>query len=251
MSTKNNVCGTKPCAGQLLLAALIGLSSGGQVVADGATELAGEALLTEVDIGQEIAPITSVSFLAQLREQAPASVTVLDRRFIEAAPATSLTDLFRLVPGFQSYFVNAGEPRVNYHVLPDSYPRRIEVKVDGRSVYESIFNTVIWSSLGLQLQDVERIEIVRGTNASVEGSNAFIGSINIVTRSPVNTRGTAITAQTGSDGIGLLSGSQTGELGGLNYRVAATYQREDGFADAPGTAMDDSMEAKSFNVRSV
>ena len=209
------------------------------------------AVVTELDFNHQLQPIKSVSFLTQMRSQAPASVTVLDRAFIDAAPATSITDLFRLVPGFQSYFVNAGEPRVNYHVLPDSYPRRIEVKVDGRSVYESIFTTVIWPSLGLQLQDIERIEIVRGTNAAVEGSNAFIGSINIVTRSPINIKGLSATAQTGSDGIGLLAGSQTGELGALSYRMAVNYQREDGFTDAPGTAMDDSMEAKSFNLRGV
>ncbi len=207
-------------------------------------------LITELDIGAEIAPLRGVSFLDQQRAQAPAAITVLDRAFIEAAPATSLTDLFRLVPGFQSYLAAAGEGRVNYHVMADSYPRRMEVKVDGRSVYESIFTTVIWSSLGLQLQDIERIEIVRGTNAASEGSNAFIGSINIVTRSPLNSSGVSVTARTGSDGIGALAGSQSGEIGAVSYRLAASYQREDGFADI-AEGMDDTMEAKSVDLRAV
>lgn len=208
-------------------------------------------LLTEMELGEEIPTIKSVSFLTQARAQAPASVTILDRRFIESAPASSLTDLFRLVPGFQSYFVNAGEPRVNYHALADSYPRRMEVKVDGRSVYESIFTTVIWASLGLQLQDIDRIEIVRGSNAPVEGSNAFIGSVNIITRSPLNSGGTRVTLSRGSDAIGAVSASQTGQLGRWSYRAAANYQRQDGFDDAPGTAMDDSAEGHNLNWRGI
>lgn len=207
-------------------------------------------LITELDIGAEIPPLRGVSFLDQQRAQAPAAITVLDRAFIEAAPVTSLTDLFRLVPGFQSYLAAAGEGRVNYHVMADSYPRRMEVKVDGRSVYESIFSTVIWSSLGLQLQDIERIEIVRGSNAASEGSNAFIGSVNIVTRSPLNSSGRSVTARTGSDGIGALAGSQSGDIGAVSYRLAASYQREDGFADI-AEGMDDAMEAKSIDLRAV
>jgi len=207
-------------------------------------------LITEIDIGAEIPLLRGVSLLSQQRAQAPAAITILDRAFIEAAPATSLTDLFRLVPGFQSYLAAAGEGRVNYHVMADAYPRRMEIKVDGRSVYESIFTTVIWSSLGLQLQDIERIEIVRGTNAATEGSNAFIGSINIVTRSPLNSSGVSVTARNGSDGIGVLAGSQSGEVGDISYRVAASYQREDGFADIE-EGMDDAMEAKSVDLRAV
>lgn len=238
-----------PLASMSVLLACAVTSQASPLSADTALEEIGGEVMTEVDFNHQVQPIESVSFLAQVRAQAPASVTVLDRAFIDAAPATSITDLFRLVPGFQSYFVNAGRAAVNYHAMGDSYPRRMEVKIDDRSVYESIFTSVIWSSLGIQLEDVERIEIVRGSNAASEGSNAFLGSVNIVTRSPANSGGSRISLSQGTDGIGSVTASQSGNFKEISYRLAANYQRQDGFDDVVGVAMDDSAEGDSANLR--
>ena len=112
----------------------------------------------------------------------PAAVTIIDRRTIEASAAVDVVDLFRLVPGFRAYYINANYPGVTYHALGDSNPRRLEVKVDGRSVYESIFSSVQWTTFGVELEDIDYIEVVRGANAPADGSNAFLASINIVTR---------------------------------------------------------------------
>ena len=142
-------------------------------------------MLTEDDLLVEIPIVSSVTHMEQTLLQAPASVTIIDRQTIQASTAVDITDLFRLVPGFQTYYVNGGRKGVTYHALGDEYPRRLEVKVDGRSVYESLFSAVTWSTIGVDLDDIEYIEVVRGANAAADGSNAFLASINIVTRSPL------------------------------------------------------------------
>src|SRR5690606_39526973 len=89
------------------------------------------------------------------------------------------------VPGFQSYHVSHNRYGISYHGIGREFANQMEVMVDGRSVYETIFSTVNWGTLGIELADIDHIEIVRGSNAPMQGSNAFMGSVNIVTRKPV------------------------------------------------------------------
>ena len=181
---------TPPLKKQLVLSSLC--------LAASSLTFAETAMLTEDDLLAEIPMVSSVTHMQQTLPQTPASVTILDRQTIQASTAVDITDLFRLVPGFQAYYVNGSRRGVTYHALGDDYPRRLEVKVDGRSVYESLFSAVTWSTIGVDLDDIEYIEIVRGANAAADGSNAFLASINIVTRSPLLDSGYSFRAQLGS-----------------------------------------------------
>jgi iron complex outermembrane receptor protein len=141
-------------------------------------------------------------------------------------------DLFRLVPGFQTYFVDGSRMGTTYHALGDEYPRRLEIKVDGRSVYESIFSAVDWSVIGVTLDDIEYVEIVRGANASADGSNAFLASINIVTRSPLADSGWSINSQLGTGDVRNANLAYTGTLGPVNHRTTLSIRSNDGFDDS-------------------
>ena len=121
--------------------------------------------------------------------------------------------LFRLVPGLQVYFYHANKPGVAYHTLGGEFSRRLEVKVDGRSVYESIFSSVEWNTLGVSLDDIDYIEVVRGSNAPADGSNAFLASINIVTRSPLVGNELTARAEIGNWGIRNSALTYTGKIG--------------------------------------
>jgi len=114
--------------------------------------------------------------------ESPASVSVIDRQMIESSGAREIADLFRLVPGFIVGQYNGSEPVVTYHGLGRRFLRQIQVLVDGRSVFIPSFGGVPWSNLPLLLQDIERIEIIRGPNAVTYGANAFLATINIITR---------------------------------------------------------------------
>ena len=134
--------------------------------------------LAEEDVFFSSLPlVASVSRLPQRLEDAPTSVTVIDRDTIRSLPIRDLNDVFRLVPGFQTYPNTTEAGRVTYHGLTDEeFSPRLQVLVDGRSMYSPAFrNGTNWALIPVALEDIERIEVVRGTNAVSYGSNAFLG----------------------------------------------------------------------------
>ena len=177
--------------------------------------LSDEWVITEDDLFAEIDTISGVTHLQQDLQQVPAAVTIIDRRTIESSTAVDLVDIFRLVPGFQVYFHHANKPGVAYHTPGGEYSRRLEVKIDGRSVYEPLLSSVEWNTLGLELDDIEYIEVVRGSNSPADGSNAFLASINIITRSPLVELGTQYSIDSGSRGLKRGIISHASELGQL------------------------------------
>ncbi len=194
--------------------------------------------------------VASVSRLPQQLADASASVTVIERDMIRASGARDLNDLFRLVPGFQTYPNNTDAARVTYHGLTDEdFSPRVQVLVDGRSQYSPLFrNGVNWATVPVALEDIERIEVVRGSNAVSYGSNAFMGVINIVTVSPALVRGVSVGVNRGNQGVRdvtLRGGGRLGEAGG--FRVTYQAKDDDGLEDR--FDWKDSFESRLVNVR--
>lgn len=176
----------------------------------------------------ELPIIASVSRLPQRLEDASASVTVIDRALIKASGARDLNDVFRLVPGFQTFPNNTEAARVTYHgVTDDEFAPRVQVLVDGRSQYSPLFRGgVNWATIPVALEDIERVEVVRGSNAVSYGSNAFLGVINIITVAPALTHGVSVSVSHGNQGVRdatLRAGRRLGEVGDLRL----TYQGKD------------------------
>ncbi|GGO86530.1 hypothetical protein GCM10011348_37560 [Marinobacterium nitratireducens] len=186
------------------------------------------AILSETDFYSAIPEIVSATRMPQKLTDAPASISIIDREMIRASGAVYVTDLFRLVPGFQSYRVNSNKFGVTYHGVSDDFPRRLEVLVDGRSVYLPMLSTVDWNSLGISLDDIDRIEVVRGSNVPAYGSNAFLGAINIVTRSPYSETGASLQVTGGSQDTRRVEGRFSTPLGATQTRISAGYDRNDG-----------------------
>jgi iron complex outermembrane receptor protein len=211
-----------------------------------------QGLLTEEDVFAEIDSVTGVTHLKQSLSQVPAAVTIIDRRTIEASTALNLVDLFRLVPGFQVYFIHGNKPGVTYHVPGGDYSRRLEVKIDGRSVYEPLLSSVEWNTIGVDIDDIEYIEVVRGSNTAADGSNAFIASFNIVTRSPLADAGTKFSVQHGNQGIKSRAISHSSQYDQLATRFTLKASNNEGFdlEDYPDYAGKDfSDSADTFTVR--
>jgi iron complex outermembrane receptor protein len=206
-----------------------------------------QGLLTEEDVFAEIDSVTGVTHLKQSLSQVPAAVTIIDRRTIEASTALNLVDLFRLVPGFQVYYIHGNKPGVTYHVPGGDYSRRLEVKVDGRSVYEPLLSSVEWNTIGVDIDDIEYIEVVRGSNTAADGSNAFIASFNIVTRSPLADAGTKFSVQHGNQGIKSRAISHSSQYDQLATRFTLKASDSQGFEDFDGKDISDS--ADTFTVR--
>lgn len=187
-------------------------------------------MLTEQDFFGEMPMVLSASRLSQPLSKAPAAVTVIDQDMIRASGLRDIPDLFRLVPGFNVAYTRDNTWGVGYHGLADAFSRRMQVLVDGRSVYTPGFGEVPWASLPLSIEDIERIEVVRGPNAATYGANAFFGVINIITKDPLDVQGAHASLQAGEQSNrGALFRYGGGNGNDFRYRLTLSDQRRDRF----------------------
>jgi hypothetical protein len=114
------------------------------------------------DQGQALPEILSATRLKQSPAAGPVSITVIDRALIEASGARDIPELMRLVPGMVVGYVKGNEITLNYHGDQVGSARRLQVLIDGRSVYCPRLATVDWTDLALAMEDIERIEVFRG-----------------------------------------------------------------------------------------
>jgi iron complex outermembrane receptor protein len=187
------------------------------------------AAVTEADFLDELPVVLSVSRLSQPVHEAPAAVTVIDRDMIRASGFRDIPDLLRLVPGFSVAYTRDNTWAVGYHGMGDAYSRRLQVLVDGRSIYSPHFGAVYWTDLPLSIDDIERIEVVRGPNAAVHGANAFAAVINIITKTAAQVQGSSVSLQAGEQSMRALTVRQGGGDAALRYRLTASAREHDRF----------------------
>jgi iron complex outermembrane receptor protein len=192
--------------------------------------------VSEQDYLNDMPVVLSVSRLPQRLDETPGAVTVLDRDFIRRSGARDVADLLRMVPGFQvSNSFESVAPLVSYHGAFDSYSNRLALLIDGRSAYSPYFIGSIGPGLQtVALQDIERIEVLQGSNSAAYGARAILGVINIVTRDPVDTRGVQGAISWGSNGIrDAQARVGWGDFGAL-FRLTADTRGDDGLSGANG-----------------
>lgn len=188
-----------------------------------------QATVTESDFFDDLPVVLSASRLSQPINEAPAAVTVIDRDMIRASGFRDIPDLLRLVPGFSVAYTRENTWAVGYHGLGDAFSRRFQVLVDGRSIYSPHFGAVNWGDLPLAIEDIERIEVVRGPNAAVFGSNAFLAVINIITQSAAQAKGGLASMQYGEQGMSGLTARYGGGDADMHWRVTLSSQNRDRF----------------------
>src|SRR5690606_18656887 len=118
---------------------------------------------------------------------------------------------------------------VSQHGTTFSDGRRMQVLVDGRSVYSIGLSDVKWTDLPLLLDDIERIEVTRGPNAAAYGANAFLGVINIITRDPRDSHGTALATRQGDGGVEDYQLRHAGHSDQAHWRLTLASRHDDGF----------------------
>ena len=185
---------------------------------------------------EELPVVLSASRLKQSINQAPAAVTVIDRDMIAASGARRIEELLRLVPGFYVGYVNGNSAIVGYHGLSDAYARRMQVLIDGVSIYSPLWGGIDWAELPLAVQNVERIEVVRGPNAVTYGANAFLGVINIITRDPATEPAYQLDANLGGNGVRDVTARLVRQGEGWRYRLTLGQRNDDGVAYLPDSA---------------
>lgn len=174
-------------------------------------------------------------------DRSPLAVDVITAEEIKASGAINLWDLLRFRVGMDVVEgrSSAGTDRavVSVRGMPRDLVTELQVLIDGRSVYSPLSGGVLWEHLPVQIQDIERIEIVRGPNAALYGSNAGLGVINILTRKPSKPFEASATALGGSLDTRLGMASVEAARGAWGARVSASDRAQDGFPKADGTGM--------------
>jgi iron complex outermembrane receptor protein len=194
------------------------------------------ATVSESDYLGDVPTVISVSRLAQTLQDTPGAVTILERDFIRQTGARTVVELLRFVPGFQTTTAfETDAPMATYHGRNDDWANRIQVLVDGRSVYSGLLQGsagIGWQSLALE--DIERIEVLRGSNSATYGARAFLGVVNIISRDVRETTGTSVRISKGENAIAD-AGMRVGwTAADASFRLSADSVSDDGLQGAFG-----------------
>ncbi|PYU33950.1 MAG: TonB-dependent receptor [Acidobacteria bacterium] len=168
--------------------------------------------------------VTSVSKTEQKLSQTASAIYVITQEDIQRSGATNIPDLLRMVPGMDVGQINASSWAISARGLNELYSHELLVMVDGRTVYTPTSGGVYWDVVDVPLEDIERIEVIRGPGGSVWGANAVNGVVNIITKTAAETRGAMVVAGGGNldQGFGTLQyGGSAGQS--TNYRVYSKY----------------------------
>src|SRR4029077_7399479 len=167
--------------------------------------------LTQLDLEDLMnVQVTSVSKREQKNSTAGAAIYVIPQEDIRRSGATNIPDLLRMVPGVNVARVDHSNWAVSIRGFNNVYANKVLVLIDGRSVYHPAFSGVFWFAQDVPLEDIERIEVIRGPGGTVWGANAMNGVINIITKKATETRGGMVVGCGGN----LDQGSGTVQYGG-------------------------------------
>jgi len=177
----------------------------------------------------EVPVVIAATRLQQSLLDAPAAVTVIDRALIRAAGARTIPDLLRLVPGMVVGRESGSDAYVSYHGTASFGSRRMQVQVDGRSIYQAALAAVDWIGLPLDVEDIERIEVVRGPSSAAYGANSFLGVVNIITRHPQDVPNAEAMVRSGENGVADAVGRLSLRGLGADWSWTAFHREDDGF----------------------
>jgi iron complex outermembrane receptor protein len=165
--------------------------------------------------------VTSVSKEASPAFRTPAAISVLTRDDIRRSGATTIPDLLRLIPGVEVAQIDSAKWAIGIRGFQGRLSKSVLVMIDGRSVYTPLFAGVYWEMQDVMLDDIERIEVIRGPGGTIWGANAVNGVINIITKTAQETRGTLVSAGGGNVEQGFLNARYGAGTDNLSYRVFA------------------------------
>ncbi len=232
----------------LLLTSCVILFASARISAQGRIDSPNARVLLDIPIEQlmEIEFVTVFKKPGSLMES-PAAVFALNSDDIEVSGVTSLPDALRMVPGLQVAQHNANSWAVTSRGfsgmsrgISGQFANKLLVLSDGRSIYTPLFSGVSWEAQDFLLDDTERVEVVRGPGATLWGSNAVNGIINIVSKDARKTQGAFASVGGGSEQRAFSHLRYGGRLGDRTYyRVYGKYLKLDNLVNHDGDALND------------
>ncbi len=174
---------------------------------------------------------------------APSSVYVLSSEDIRRSGVTSIPEALRLVPGIQVARISGNAWAISSRGMNHQYASKLLVLVDGLTIYTPIFSGTFWDNQDYVLEDIDRVEVIRGPGGSIWGANAMNGIINIITKNSAQTQGSYLSQTFGNNDKSISEARYGGKTASLDtYRVYAKHavrgsftKMNDGRSNADGT----------------
>lgn len=194
--------------------------------------------------------VTSVSKRPESLFNAAAAVTVITSEDIRRTGARTVPEALRLVPGLQVGQIDSSRYAIGSRGFSDYFENKLLVLVDGRSMYTPLYSGVYWNSLDTIMEDIERIEVIRGPGATMWGANAVNGVINIITKNAQDTQGGMVSTIFGSHAKPVVSTRYGGTINeDVDYRLYAKGLRRGDFEDGAGADSHDAWESYRTGFR--
>lgn len=172
--------------------------------------------LTDMDV-------TSVSKRTEKASQTAAALYVVTQEDIRRSGYQNIPDLLRMVPGLQVAQSGSGNWAITSRGFNSQFSNKLLVMIDGRTVYNPVFSGTFWDVQNVMIEDIDRIEVIRGPGATLWGANAVNGVINIITKNAKDTQGGLVTAASGTQERVGTSARWGGTTGDLSYRTYGQY----------------------------
>ena len=209
-------------AGRIFLAGFLSVLLAGSTVAQNPRNVPDVTAMSMEDLMN--LQVTSVSKRTQKVADAAAAIFVLTQEDIRRSGATSIPEALRLVPGLEVARIDQNKWAIGSRGFNGRFDNKLLVLIDGRSVYTPLFSGVYWNVQDVMLEDVDRIEVIRGPGATLWGANAVDGVINVITKKAKATQSAVVTAGAGTEeraAGGVRYGSKLGD--NTYYRAYTKY----------------------------
>ncbi|MCF7764599.1 MAG: TonB-dependent receptor [Verrucomicrobia bacterium] len=194
--------------------------------------------------------VTSVSRKEESLSRVAAAVHVIDQDEIRRSGVNSIADALRMTPGLSVGRANSREWAITSRGFNGTFANKLLVLMDGRSIYTPLFSGVFWEETDTVLEDIDRIEVIRGPGATMWGANAVNGVVNIITKSAEQTQGVLLSGGGGMEERGFGTLRYGGRLGtNAYYRVYGKYLDRDDFSLEGGGRSEDSWNVAQGGFR--
>ncbi len=226
------------------------LQEGG--AADIAADSGTDSTLLDLSLEELMAvKVVSASKKEQRLEDVPAAIYVLSAEDLRRSGVTNVPDALRLVPGLSVARLDTNKWAISARGFTDVFANKMQVLVDGQTYYTEFFSGVFWDSVDLALDNIERIEIIRGPGASVWGANAVNGVINIITKHSSRTLGVMAEAGAGHEERSKAAVRVGGTLGAHGfYRVQGQYANQSSYPTWSGNEGNGGTQSSRLAFRS-
>lgn len=195
--------------------------------------------------------VTSVSKTEQKLSRTASAVFVIEREDVRNSGALNIPDLLRMVPGVDVAQITSSTWAIGVRGFNSRFSNKLLVMLDGRAVYAPSFGGVFWDTLDVPLENIERIEVIRGPGGSVWGANAVDGVINIISRNASETQGGLVTSGGGNlnQGFGMIQYGGALDKNKINYRIYSKYLNQNHLPNGAGQDGGDGWQLLKGGVR--